>query len=497
MSEVRVTYSGLIAVFMSIVNVILGFIFTIIITRSLTPEEFGIWNLILGFIFYMVIIEPIISYWVTRETARNISSQKTSIVSSSFLSIGGVFGYLVIAFFVGNQTSIDHEIIILGSILVPVMILNNTLIGINLGWKPHTPQYARFFFLIAQICLVVLFLHFLDMGIEGIIISSFVANLASIIVLTIYARKKLCNSFNFEYIKNWIRRSWLPLYPALGFGISSLGVIIFAFITQSNEGIGFWSAAVIQVILITQAVHIAKAAYPKLLNDGISDYLTQNLNLLIFITILFTFITITFAKQSLFILNPVYETMFFVVIVIAIWKFFDVIAIGFQSYITGIEEVDTKTTSSFKDYLKSQLFLIPTVSLIQHSIAMILLTIGLLLFINSSEIDLLIYWAVIGLLTQIPVTIYFYSKSKKLFDIKFEYSKIFKYIFSGIVSFGSVYFLMDITIDYQQDLIFFIFHVIIYAMIAVVSYLAITYLLDSTIKDLIHNSLNEIKKFKK
>ena len=128
---------------------------------------------------------------------------------------------------------------------------------------------------------------------------------------------------------------------------------------------------------------------------------------------------------------------------------------------------------------------------------MILLTIGLLLFINSSEIDLLIYWAVIGLLTQIPVTIYFYSKSKKLFDIKFEYSKIFKYIFSGIVSFGSVYFLMDITIDYQQDLIFFIFHVIIYAMIAVVSYLAITYLLDSTIKDLIHNSLNEIKKFKK
>ena len=497
MSEVRVTYSGLIAVLMSVVNVVLGFIFTIIITRSLTPAEFGIWNLILGFIFYMVIIEPTISYWVTRETARNISSQKTSIVSSGFLSVGGIFGFLAIAFFVGNQTSIDHEIIILSSILVPVMILNNTLIGINLGWKPHTPQYARFFFLIVQICLVLLFLHFWDMGITGIILSSFVANIASIIILILYVRKKLYHSFNLKYVKNWIRRSWLPLYPALGYGISSLGVIIFAFITQSNEGIGFWSAAVIQIVLITQALHIAKAAYPKLLNDGISNYLTQNLNLLIFITILFTFITITFAKQSLFILNPVYETMFFVVVAIAIWKFFDVIAMGFQSYITGIEEVDIKANSSFKDYLKSQLFLIPTISLIQHSISMILLTAGLLLFINSSYVDLLIYWAVIGLLTQLPVTFYFYNKSKKLFDIKLEYTKILKYIFAGILSFGSVYLFMDNNLDYQQDLVYLVFHVMFYATIAVSIYLGISYLLDSTIKDLVHNSLNEIKKFKK
>ena len=497
MSEVRVTYSGLIAVSMSIVNVILGFIFTIIITRSLTPEEFGIWNLLLGFIFYMVVIEPIISYWVTRETARNIPSQKTSLISGSFLSIGGIFGYLLIAFFIGGQTSIDNEIIILGSILVPVMILNNILIGINLGWKPHTPQYARFFFLIAQIGLVVLFLHFFEMGISGIIISTFIATLASIISLILYARKKLCNSFNLDYLKNWIRRSWLPLYPALGFGISSLGVIIYALITQSAEGIGFWSAAVIQVVLITQAIHIAQAAYPKLLNDGISNYLTENLNLLIFITILFTFVTITFSKQSLFILNPVYETMFFVVVVIALWKFLDVISLGFQSYIRGIEEIDRKTNSSFKDYLKSQLFLIPTVSLIQHSITIILLTIGLLSLMNSSQFDTLFYWAVIGLLTQIPVTLYFYRKSKKLFDIKLEFKKITKYVFSGLLSFGGVYLLMDMTLDYQQDLIFFIFHVIIYAIIGVVSYLGISYLLDSTIKDLIHLSLNEIKKFKK
>lgn len=481
---------------MSLINVILGFVFTVIITRTLSPEEFGTWNLILGFIFYMIVIEPIISYWVTRETARNIPSQKTSLISSSFLSIGGIFGYLVIALFVANQTSIDHEIIILSSILVPVMILNNTLIGINLGWKPHTPQYARFFFLITQIFLVILFVHFFEMGIEGIIFSSFVANISSIGALLFYSRKKLYNKFKLEYLKKWISYSWLPLYPALGMGMSGLGVMIFAVITQSTEGIGFWSAAVVNVILITQAIHIAKTAYPKLLHDGKNTYLNENLNLLIFISILFTSITITFSKQSLFILNPIYETVFVIVVIIAIWKFLDVISLGFQSYITGLEEVDRKTTSSFRDYLKSKLFLIPTVSLIQHGITITLLTVGLL-SINSSQFDLLIYWAVIGLLVQIPITVYFYKQSQKLFHIKFEFRKISKYLFSGAISFGSVYFLMEYTLNYEQDLAYFIIHVILYAIISVICYFVITYLLDPTIRELLNTSLNEIKKFRK
>ena len=95
-------------------------------------------------------------------------------------------------------------------------------------------------------------------------------------------------------------------------------------------------------------IHLGHVASTYLPADVTTRYLKQNLNLLIFITILFTSITITFSKQSLFILNPVYEIVFPVVIVVAIWKFFDVIGLGFQSYITGIEQVDTKNTSKFR-----------------------------------------------------------------------------------------------------------------------------------------------------
>ena len=56
-----------------------GLVFTLILTRNLSPEQYGTWNLILGLIIYGLILEPTISYWATRETARNIQSQKTSV----------------------------------------------------------------------------------------------------------------------------------------------------------------------------------------------------------------------------------------------------------------------------------------------------------------------------------------------------------------------------------------------------------------------------------
>ena len=56
MSGIRVTYSGLISFVVGLASVFTGIIFTIIVTRQLTPEEFGTWNLIGGLIVYAVII---------------------------------------------------------------------------------------------------------------------------------------------------------------------------------------------------------------------------------------------------------------------------------------------------------------------------------------------------------------------------------------------------------------------------------------------------------
>ena len=96
MSNIRVTYSGLIGLVIGLCTVVTGIIFILIVTRSFTPEELGNWGLIGGLISYVIIIEPMISYWSTREIARDIESGKTAVFSSGIFSIFGILAFLAI-----------------------------------------------------------------------------------------------------------------------------------------------------------------------------------------------------------------------------------------------------------------------------------------------------------------------------------------------------------------------------------------------------------------
>ena len=96
MSGIRVTYSGLISFSVGLISILTGLIFTIIVTRRLSPDEFGTWGLIGALLVYPLIIQPIIGYWSTREIARNENSGRTSILASGSFSFIGMLIYFII-----------------------------------------------------------------------------------------------------------------------------------------------------------------------------------------------------------------------------------------------------------------------------------------------------------------------------------------------------------------------------------------------------------------
>jgi len=53
MSGIRVTYSGLVSFGINLISVVTGLVFTLIVTRKLSVEEFGTWGLINGIIIQL------------------------------------------------------------------------------------------------------------------------------------------------------------------------------------------------------------------------------------------------------------------------------------------------------------------------------------------------------------------------------------------------------------------------------------------------------------
>ena len=478
-----------------VISIFTGAIFTLIITRSVTTEEFGTWGLIMGLITYVMLIGSIVSYWSTRDTARNIQSGKTAILSSMLLSIGAVSIYIVISYLMSNYTNVEQNGLLFAAILIPTMFINGILIAINLGWKPHAISYGTLAYGISSIPLALFLIYYLNFGVTGIIISVFLANIASILILFFYAKEKIVNQFNKTILKKWLKFSWLPIYPGVAILVAGFDISIFTIITGSVIGLAFWTAAIVLPGMITHTALFSRAIYAKLLEEKTQEFMSPNLTLVFYFTILFTAVIIAFARPGLYALNPIYEIAFPVTIIMSFVMFLTVLTNIFLVSLAGIEKVDKFENSTFKDYIKSKLFFPHTIRLVQTSIYILILTIGLLILVGveSSNQELLLFWASIALITQIPLVCVLYYFVRKSITIKLEIPSIIKFLLTAIGVFSLTYALTTQFLVYSPNIISFIPSVIMFASFGVGLYIIITYLIDNKIRNLVHAIIYEIK----
>lgn len=160
MSKIRVTYSGLISFIIGIGSLLTGLIFTLIVTRRLTPEEFGEWGLIGALTGYVLMFSPVISYWNTREIARGEDSGRTSLQTSSLLSLIAILGYVLVITAFNENTEINLDLFLLAAIMIPMEYVKYSLTGICLGFKPQAGEYGLLIFESVKIPSGLIFIYF-------------------------------------------------------------------------------------------------------------------------------------------------------------------------------------------------------------------------------------------------------------------------------------------------------------------------------------------------
>jgi len=498
LSGIRVTYSGLINFAVGIVSIFTGLVFTLTVTRKLPQDEYGTWGLIGALLVYATIISPIIDYWLTREIARGQKSGKTGIISVGFFSVIGFATLVILSYFVSLGSDASFEILLIGSILIPVLFLQKILHSISMAWKPETRSYGMLVFETVKIPTGIFLIYFLDLGISGAIFTTFLAHLGEIILLLYYAREKIRVSFEKSFVKKWFRLSWIPMYGNIQNIILPLDMIVFTLITGSVMGLAFYSVSVSIVAIVNHSSSISFALYSKLLEGGKKEYLQENLTNVLYFALPLMGLCIVFSKPALFALNPQYMDAWPVVIILAFRMFFHIIRGIFEAGLIGIEKVDVNEKSTWKDFVKSKLFFIPTLRIIQNSLYVGILVLVLFIFVgqNVSDLNLVIYWAIVVLGVQIPFTIYTYYLARKNFTIKIPKGAIFKYIIVSIVSFGPIYFLFGEFVEYRVSIFEFLPDLLLFVGFGIGSYLIITYFIDSRTRRLFKNVISEMLKKK-
>ena len=495
MNNIRVTYSGLISFGSNLISVVTGLFFILIITRTLSPEEFGTWSLISGLLAYAVIISPIVCFWIIRETARNDNSGKTGLITNSLFSILGVSIYLVISYIVGLNSDVNPSTILFGAILIPVIFIYEVLTSIVRGWKPHALNYGFLTFEISKVLMALVFIYYIGSGVEGAILATFLAYVPANIFLLFYALPQIQGTFHFKFIKKWLKLSWVPVYRKIPSTLIITDVVVFSLITGSVSGIAYFTAAKTIAYLVDHTRSIAQAMYPKLLEGGKTEFLQENLMLFFYLSFPLVSISIGVSKAGLYVLNPVYVIAVPAVLFLSLQSFFISLNSNFFLALQGIDKVDLDSKSKFKDYLKSKITLLPTFQLIRSGIYFSSLAVIFSLTLDSStEIELITFWTLTGLLIELPLTGYLVYLVRKEFSVKLCWFSIVKYFSSSMGIFLLLNYLVENHLKLSENIFEILPITVAYVLLAFFIYIISTIIVDSRSRNLLRGILQEFKK---
>lgn len=466
------------------------------VTRNLTPNDFGLWTLIGSLVSYVLIIEPIISYWTTRQTSRGEKVGKTALTTSGFFSVGGIIAYIGIAFFVHFTSNTDFNVLALASLLIPLSFLTYTLTGVSLGFRPQAISFGIVGFEIAKIPMGIIFVIVLQMGISGAILATVIALLVKMFILLIYCRKEILGKFKTNIIKFWFKLAWLPIYFSSSGLLHKFDILIFTILTNSFLGPAFWGVSISASSIVGQSINISQGLYPKLIATQQKEIAKENLKRTLFFTIPFFATSVLFAKPILHILNPLYVDATFIVYLFAIRSLLNVPLQIFYGILQAYEKVDLDTNASFNKFVKSKLFLVPTLQHLYSAFYIGSLLFFLLVLRNDqmTEIFLVEIWALIQLLVLIPFFFYATILVIRHHKIVFPYKDIIVYSGFALISSIIVFFIMDETLQYQQSIWKHLQELIPIVVLGGIIYFGLAYLFDKSTRNLYKSILNEIRK---
>ena len=265
MSRVKLRLSGGLAFAANIVGYFTGFIFTVLITRRLSAEEFGVWALISSLIVYSLIPYNLVSSWITRDAARGKKVLDTALALCLLLSPVSILIYILSGIGSASAINYDASTILLGLMVLAPYILLTMARAIQGGYMPQRIGVSRIIFEISKVLFAILFLILLELRLIGALLSISLAYAIQMGFL-LYSSKGLRQKVNMGWILKWLKGAPANMINVLNNVLSATNVVLMSVVIGSAAIAGYWQAAVSASALATSSKFLVTGLGARLLS---------------------------------------------------------------------------------------------------------------------------------------------------------------------------------------------------------------------------------------
>jgi len=453
-NQIRLRYSGFIVFANQLLGVVTGLIFTLLLTRSMSAAEFGIWTNIFDYTPYFIILGGILPFWVLRFVARGKEgAAKTAAVTQLFIAVVATVAYLPAIYFISNAIGTTQYLLIYliagGYVLTYYLI--TVFEGILTAVKPQTTGYGFMIQEIVKVTVALLVILVFKQVFLGAILALVVAPTVQSIYYIVLLRGFFKEKINWSYLKQWLKGAPAQLYNAVGTTLLSLAFIVL-FVYGGSEARGYYQAALSFTTIVSYASSLSVSLYPKLLANSCSDEeVGLSFKTVLMMAIPLATLCIVMSVSFLTVLHPPglpggsYGVAWPVLIALTADTLVLLVTNFYSSCLMGVEAFDAEGRISLRQLVKSKIFKVYSIPYIQAVFIIPIVYYAM----TQTPVDGPVTTAVafVGILIAVHTATFvgLYAFMRNSIHIPVAWASIAKYVLSALLMGVVLYFLPTTT----------------------------------------------------
>ncbi|MGD0979478.1 MAG: hypothetical protein ABR962_10100 [Candidatus Bathyarchaeia archaeon] len=431
-SELRIQYSGLIIFAAQLISVVTGMAFILLLTRSMTTDQYGVWGNIFDVTGYFLLFSGFIPFWALRFVARGEEgATKTAFVANLTVAIASAAAYIPLAPLIATSLHItETSVYVLASAQLVTVYAVSTLESCLRAKKPQAIGYGLLLEEVVKLSLAYLFIVRLQQLFIGAMLSLILsASFQTLFYLKLLS-KDLRQKVQWSYVREWLKGSAALVYNAVGGQLANF-VLILLIVYGTQSGRGEYLAATTFATIIGYSASLAFALYPKLLAENSLKEIAASLKTVLMFALPLAAITISMSPSLLTILKISYREAWPVLIVLSIDALISLVSTFYTNVLYGVEKLDEEARIPLRKLVKSKMFKLLTLPYVQAAITLPTTLYILTQFANGQAVRAATYVAIIIMAAHAIMFLLTYLIMGTSVRIVVPWGSIGKYVFAS------------------------------------------------------------------
>lgn len=436
-NAIRVRYSGFIIFASQILSLVTGLVFTLLLTRNMSTDEFGAW----AFIFYLIglfaLISGLFPFWATRFVARGKEGAVETAVSANLIvAIVATIMYLPLVSVVLGALSITSVALAI-YLIAALQIVNIYLIAVlEACLRAIRPQAIGYGLLIEEVVKVsVTFAIFI--GAKELFIGAISGIVAGALAQTVFYVWLLKNNFrqaiHWDYLREWLKGSAAFVYNVIGGQLAGLVLYLLVFF-GGESALGDYQAAVTFSTIIGYAASFAFGLYPKMLAQECHEDIVASLKYMLMFALPIATITLTMSQSLLTVLNASYSVASPVLVLLTVDALVVLVLQFYTQCLMGTETFDTEGKITIRQLVRSKIFKIFTLPYLQAAISLPVIYYIFAQTRVAGPVQAAMYVAGINIIVHAITFAVIYKMMRRQFRLTVAWKSMMKYAFAALVA---------------------------------------------------------------